>query len=491
MKLLELIRDLPYLMDTKGDMTVEIEQLCGNSHQTSQHGLFFFFFCIRYDAHFFAGQAVENGCDALIVERYLEDLPVPQVLVSNGRAAMSRVAAAFYGFPAKQMKLVGVTGTKGKTTTTYMLKSILERAGHFCGLVGTTGNRVGDQILKSDLTTPDPIDLHRDLRIMADAGVEYVIMEVSAHALSMYRLDGICFEAGAFTNLSQDHLDFFGDMESYLLAKKRFFTEGYVKNASLNADDEAAIRVSKDISIPHITYGICEEADFYARDIEIHENGVSMELRLHDMPPLQVHLNMMGMFNVYNAIAAGSLALILGMSAENIKAGLEAVTSVPGRVEVLKTHTSFKVILDYSHSPDALENILVTVRSFTKGQIIAVFGCGGDRDQGKRPMMGECGGRLADYCILTSDNPRTEDPLTILNAVEEGIKRTNGKYVIIENRREAIAHALRIAKQNDTVILAGKGHETYQDIMGEKRPFNEKDVVRELLEEINGAYSEA
>lgn len=481
MKLLELIKGIPHLMDVRGDMAAEIGQLTGNSRVKTDKGLFFCFKGLRFDAHSFAGQAVENGCVALIVERFLDDIDVPQVRVSNGRSAMAHVAAAYYGHPADRMKLVGITGTKGKTTTSYMLKAILEQAGHLCGLIGTTGNMVGQVRLKSELTTPDPIDLHRDLCTMADAGVEYVVMEVSAHALDMHRLDGLLFEAGAYTNLSQDHLDYFGSMENYLQTKKRFFTDGYVKNASVNADDETTPRILEDVKVPYITYGICEVADLYARDIEIHENGVSMELLLHGMHPLPIHLKMMGMFNVYNAIAAGSLAMILGISAQDIKAGLESVTAVPGRVEVLPTNTPYKVILDYSHSPDALENILTTVRAFTKGRVIAVFGCGGDRDQGKRPMMGELGGRLADYCVLTSDNPRTEDPMEILRAVESGIKRTNGKYAVIENRREAIAHALRIAQESDTIVLAGKGHETYQEIMGVKRPFDEKIVVQELL----------
>ncbi len=491
MTLLELIKGMPYLMDVRGDMATDIKELVTNSRAKTDGGLFFCIKGLKFDAHFFAGQAVENGCIALIVERFLDDMEVPQVLVSDGRAAMSRIAAAFNGNPAKRMKLVGITGTKGKTTTSFMLKSILEKAGHICGLVGTTGNMIGEKRLKSELTTPDPIDLQRDLKLMADEGAEYVVMEVSAHALAMHRLDGLVFEAGAYTNLSQDHLDYFSTMENYLETKKQFFTKSYVKNAAFNVDEETTQEIVKDVTIPYLTYGIAGMADLYARDIEIHENGVSMELQLRGIHQLKVNLQMMGMFNVYNAIAAGSLAMILGIPEEDIKIGLEAVSSVPGRVEVLPTNTPYKVILDYSHVPNALENILTTVREFTKGRVIAVFGCGGDRDHGKRPMMGECGGRLADYSILTSDNPRTEEPLEILKAVEEGMKRTKGQYVIIENRREAIEHALRVAKEGDTIVLAGKGHETYQEIMGVKRPFDEKVVVAELLATIRENHLEA
>ena len=491
MTLLELINGMPYLLDVKGDMAINVEELVANSRQKVQGGLFFCIKGLKFDAHFFAAQAVENGCVALIVERFLDDVAVPQVLVSNGRAAMARIAAAFFDNPARRMKLVGITGTKGKTTTSFMLKSILETAGHVCGLVGTTGNMIGQEVLKSELTTPDPIDLQRDLKLMADKGAEYVVMEISAHALDMYRLDGLVFEAGAYTNLSQDHLDYFGSMENYLATKKRFFTEGYVKNAAFNVDEETSQEMMKDVAVPYLTYGIACMADLYVRDIEIHEDGVSMELHLKWMHQMRVNLKMMGMFNVYNAIAAGSLAMILGIGEEEIKNGLEAISTVPGRVEVLTTLTPYKVILDYSHSPDALENILTTVRTFTKGRVIAVFGCGGDRDQGKRPIMGECGGRLADYCVLTSDNPRTEDPLVILKAVETGMKRTTGEYVVIESRRDAIEHALRIAKENDTIVLAGKGHETYQEIMGVKKPFDEKQVVQELLQNMRGDHLEA
>ena len=458
MKLEQLLQDLPYLLDTRGDMQAEIASISSNSREKTDRGLFLCISGARFDAHDFAAQAVENGAVALMVERYLP-LPVPQIRVSDGRAAMARLAAAFYGHPARQMKLVGITGTKGKTTTSYLLKAILEQAGHKVGLVGTTGNMIGQVPLKSELTTPDPIDLQRDLRAMADAGCDYVSMEVSAHALAMHRLDGLTFEAGGYTNLSQDHLDYFHTMANYFETKKTFFTSGMVKNASF-------------------------KADLFARDIEISEEGVSFQVQLRGMHPIEINLKMTGMFNVYNAIAAASLAMILGVSAEDIKRGLESMASVPGRIEMLPTRTPYKVILDYSHSPDALENILATVREFARGRVIAVFGCGGDRDHGKRPMMGEIGGRLADYCILTSDNPRTEKPMDILDAIENGIKPTGKPYAVIENRREAIRQALVMGREGDVIVLAGKGHETYQEIMGVKHPFDEKVVVQELLREL-------
>ncbi|MDR3051638.1 MAG: UDP-N-acetylmuramoyl-L-alanyl-D-glutamate--2,6-diaminopimelate ligase [Oscillospiraceae bacterium] len=481
MTLKQLIQDLPELVDTRGDMGVPIEALQTDSRKACHSGLFF---CIpggKFDGHAFAGQAVANGCVALVAERPLPDVAASQVLVSDVRVAMARLAAAFYGYPAKGMKLVGVTGTKGKTTTTYLIKAICERAGFLCGLVGTTGNMIGERTLESDLTTPDPVDLQRTLREMADAGVQVVSMEISAHALALRKLIGLQFEVAAYTNLSQDHLDFFGTMDAYLQAKRLLFTTCDSRNAAYNADEETSKTVLAGVSLPAITFGIRENCDLYARDIEISEDGVSFALHLRNVDSVPIRLRLTGTFNVYNAMAAAAVALILGIDLRVIKQGLESVVTVPGRVEMLDTRTPYRMILDYSHSPDALENILRTVREFTRGRLIALFGCGGDRDQGKRALMGRIGGELADFSILTSDNPRREDPFAILASVEEGIRQTEGEYVVIENRRDAIRYAMDIAREGDVVVLAGKGHETYQEINGVKFPFDEKVVVRELL----------
>lgn len=485
MKLSDLLKDVPYVLDVRGDMNAEIGAITNNSREKTENGLFFCIPGTRFDSHDYAPQAVENGCTALVVERFLDGLNVTQVLVSSSRAALSRVACAFHGWPSRRLRMVGITGTKGKTTTSYMVKSICEAAGFKCGLIGTTGNMIGDQRFAGHLTTPDPLELQAMLRTMVDQGVQVVIMEVSAHAVDMKRLDGVAFEVGCYTNLSQDHLDYFGTMDAYLDAKKQFFTGGNVRNAALNADEETSESILRDLTAPKLTFGISAASDLYARDIEITENGVSFVIHLHESDhQVPVNLVMTGMFNVYNALAAASCAMVMGIDERDIKAGLEAIQAVPGRIEMLPTGTPYKVILDYSHSPDALKNILETVRTFTRGRVIALFGCGGDRDTGKRPIMGEIGGQLADLCILTSDNPRTEDPMKILAAIEEGIKPTGKPYVVIENRREAIRHALTIGEDGDVIILAGKGHETYQEIMGVKRPFDEKVVVQELLEEL-------
>lgn len=482
MKLCTMFEKLPYLVETRGNMVTEIGELCSDSRKRTENGLFFCIPGAKFDAHDYAAQAVENGCVALVVDHFVA-ADVPQVKVSSVRAAMARMAAAFYGHPADGMRLVGVTGTKGKTTTSYMIKSILEQAGMTVGLIGTTGNMIGDKRIASNYTTPDPIDLQRDLREMADAGAQAVVMEVSAHAIDMFRLDGMTFEVGAYTNLSQDHLDYFGTMENYFECKKRFFTSGMVKNAVLNADEETSVSILRDLAIPHVTFGIAAAADLFARDIEISETGVSFELKLQGMHAMPIHLLMTGMFNVYNAIAAASCAMVLGISREDIQAGLVKIENVPGRIEMLPTGRPYRVILDYAHAPDALDNILRTCREFTRGRLIALFGCGGDRDRGKRPIMGRIGGELADLCILTSDNPRNEDPMAILAAIEEGIRETACEYVVIENRREAIRYALSIGRPGDVIALCGKGHENYQEIRGVKHPFDEKVVVAELLAE--------
>lgn len=479
MKLSQLAQaSAPYFVSLSADC--EIHTLTQDSREKTQLGLFFCISGQNSDAHDFVPQALSNGAVALVVTRLL-DVDVPQVVVTNDRAAMALMAAAFFGNPAHGMRMVGVTGTKGKTTTTYFLKAILEAAGANCGLIGTTGSMIGNHWMRSRFTTPDPIELHSTLRAMADAGVEVLCMEASAHAISMHRLEGISFEAACYLNLSQDHLDYYGSMDRYFEAKKSLFTGGGVRNAALNADDDTTPRIVKDLRVPHSTFGICTNADIFARHIEIHENGVNFQLSLWNEQVYPLSLRMMGMFNVYNALAATATALILGIAPDTICRGLESVRTVPGRAEVLDTNTPYKVILDYSHSPDAMENILRTARDFTRGRLIVVFGCGGDRDHLKRPKMGAIAGRLADFSILTSDNPRTEDPMAILDQVEQGIAGVTDNFAVIENRRDAIRLALEMGQDGDVVILAGKGHETYQDIGGVKRPFEEKQIVRELL----------
>ncbi|MBR5378977.1 MAG: UDP-N-acetylmuramoyl-L-alanyl-D-glutamate--2,6-diaminopimelate ligase [Clostridia bacterium] len=481
MRIIDLVRDLPFACEIYGNPETEINELTADSRTKSAGGLFFCVPGLHTDAHDFAPAAVSNGAVALVVERRL-DTEAAQIKVDSVRRAMSHIAAAFYGFPARKLKMIGITGTKGKTTTSFMLRSILQEAGHPTGLIGTVCTMIGDKEYEAGKTTPDPIEFQRILLEMVRAGMEYVIMEVSAHALDMYRIDGVRFLTAGFTNLSQDHLDYFGTMEKYLAAKLKIaaMTDSLV----VNVDDLTVVKGLKDMGALFTRAGIREPADVYANQVEMTKAGVDFLLSFHKRATETVHLRLSGIFNVYNALMAAALADKAGMSMGSIKKGLEALKNVPGRVELLDTNTPYRVILDYAHSPDALENVLKSLRESTRGKLIALFGCGGGRDALKRPIMGAIGGKYADFCIITSDNPRGEEPMDIIDAIEAGIKPVTDQYIVIENRREAIRYALENALEGDTVVLAGKGHETYQEIKGVKHPFDEKEIVTELLNEM-------
>ena len=479
MKLTELARSIPAGASVSAE--AEVTGLVCDSRKVKKGDLYFCLPGLRVDGHNFAKAAADAGAAALVVERKLP-VDLPQVLVEDARAAMSYMAQCFYGYPAREMHGVGITGTKGKTTTSFLVRAIARHAGHKVGLMGTVCTYIGEEEEPASLTTPDPIDVQSLLRRMKDAGCDFYVMEVSAHALDLRKLVGMKFDQGIFTNFSQDHLDYFGTMETYRRAKEKFFDPFYIGHAVVNADDEAGKYMLG--RVPATTYGVSVPADAYANEIEILESGVSYRLHWKDVV-LPLHLHISGIFNVYNSMAAAVACLEMGISPENVKAGLESVTVVPGRIEPLPTHTPYRVILDYAHSPASLESILKTIRQFTRGRLICVFGCGGGRDKEKRPIMGEISGRLADFSVLTSDNPRLEDPMDILRAIEEGIKRTTGPYVVIENRREAIRYAMQMGQPGDVIVLAGKGHETYQDIGGQKHPFDEKVVVREILAEMD------
>lgn len=479
MKLTELARSIPAGASVSAE--AEVTGLVCDSRKVKKGDLYFCLPGLRVDGHNFAKAAADAGAAALVVERKLP-VDLPQVLVEDARGAMSYMAQCFYGYPAEKMHGVGITGTKGKTTTSFLVRAIARHAGHKVGLMGTVCTYIGEEEEPASLTTPDPIDVQSLLRRMKDAGCDFYVMEVSAHALDLRKLVGMKFDQGIFTNFSQDHLDYFGTMETYRRAKEKFFDPFYIGHAVVNADDEAGKYMLG--RVPATTYGVSAPADAYANEIEILESGVSYRLHWKDVV-LPLHLHISGIFNVYNSMAAAVACLEMGISPENVKAGLESVTVVPGRIEPLPTHTPYRVILDYAHSPASLESILKTIRQFTRGRLICVFGCGGGRDKEKRPIMGEISGRLADFSVLTSDNPRLEDPMDILCAIEEGIKRTTGPYVVIENRREAIRYAMQMGQPGDVIVLAGKGHETYQDIGGQKHPFDEKVVVREILAEMD------
>ena len=458
---------------------VDIRSIEYDSRKVKQGSMFCCIVGQLFDGHTFAEAAVEQGAVALLVERELP-LSVPQVVVKNARKSMAEMAAAFYGYPQREIQVLGVTGTNGKTTTTYMVKAIAEQAGKKVGIIGTIRNMIGSESLHTDRTTPESVDLFRLLRTMADARVDLVVMEVSSHALEQFRVHGIKFDVALFTNLTQDHLDYHKTFENYLQAKKILFQNA--KKAVVNVDDPYADRIMSGLSIPITTFGVRDRADIAASDIDITTRGVQFDLHT-PCGDVRMNLPIPGLFSVFNAMGAVGMAQAIGIQLPAIKQGLESMTSVSGRLEAVGSHLPYSIFVDYAHTPDALENVLKTVCDFAKKRVICVFGCGGDRDRAKRPIMGEIAGRYSDLAIITSDNPRNEDPMAIIETIEEGVKRSGAKYVVIENRRQAIAHAISVAEPDDVILIAGKGHENYQEINGTRYHFDDKETVKELLEE--------
>ncbi len=456
----------------------EITAVDYDSRKVGRGSLFCCLVGEKTDGHNFASMAVEKGASALICQRSLP-LNVPQLIVPDGREAMARAAACFYGHPERELTMLAVTGTNGKTSVTYMVKSVAETAGKKVGLIGTIQNLIGEEKVYTERTTPESVDLFALLRRMADKGVDLVVMEVSSHALAQQRVAGIPFKAGLFTNLTQDHLDYHKTFENYRAAKKKLFAQCGI--AILNGDDETAAYMKEGLSIPVWTMGIHHPGEFYARGIEITTQGASFHL-FTPQGNGRISLHISGLFSVYNAMGTAALCTAAGIPFSCIVKGLEGLRGVAGRLECVDTgDRPFSVYVDYAHTPDALQNVLETARGFTRRRLISVFGCGGDRDHGKRPIMGEIGGRYSDHVILTSDNPRTEDPMDILKAVEEGVKRTATPYIVTENRREAIREALEEAGDGDVIVIAGKGHESYQEINGVRHHFDDKEIVLSLL----------
>ncbi len=444
----------------------------------------YIFVCIKgfsQDGHKYAKMAEEKGAAVIVAEDKV-DVGIPVVYTDNARRAVADIACRFYDNPSAKFSLVGITGTNGKTTTTYLIKSILEAAGKRVGVIGTNQNIIGDKVLVTQSTTPttpNALELQQLFAEMADSGAEYVVMEVSSHALELDRVYGCRFDVGVFTNLTQDHLDFHKTMENYLAAKAKLFDMS--KKGVVNIDDDGGRKiVDTKKSCDILTVGIENKAELYAHNININARGDSFTVD-YSGKSYDMHLGIPGKFSVYNAMSAIGAALSLGVDMETIKRGLDDASGVMGRVEVVPTDTPYTVIIDYAHTPDGLENIIEAVREFADGRVITLFGCGGDRDSTKRAVMGEISGRLSDYTVITSDNPRTENPSAIIEQIVEGMKKTDGRYTVIENRREAIGWALDFAEKGDIVILAGKGQETYQIIGKEKHDFDERVIVHQYL----------
>lgn len=445
------------------------------------------FFCIRgarADGHDFAPQAVVAGAAALCVERPL-GLGVPEVLVPDARRAMARMAAEFYGRPADDLMLVGVTGTNGKTTTAFLVESILSAAAHTTGLIGTIETRIAGESRAGVRTTPDSLDLHALFAEMRSRGVTAVAMEVTSHALALRRVEGLRFTSAAFTNLSQDHLDFHADMEDYFAAKRSLFVPQRTQCAAVNIDDPYGRRLWSDMGVPCLGFGASDDADVRSEDVRLLPSGNEFVI-VTPAGELKVATALVGAFNVSNSLAACAVALQAGIELGAIESGLRELPGVPGRFEAVDAGQPFAVIVDYAHTPDSLDNVLREARRLAEqngGRVVCVFGCGGDRDRGKRPLMGTAAGRLADVVVVTSDNPRSEDPNVIIEQILSGVAavRPEGADIVDPDRRSAITAAIREAQPNDVVVVAGKGHETGQELADRMIPFDDRDVAHDAL----------
>jgi len=487
MKLEKILQGLTDLK-LRGDLNTEISGIESNSKNVKPGFLFIAIKGFSVDGHKYIESAIENGATAVMVQEGcdLKALKIPNditiVMAKDTRYALAICSANFYGNPSRKFKLIGVTGTKGKTTTTFMIKEILEKAGKNVGLVGTIATYINGKMLKeSDRTTPESLELQQIFSQMVEEKVEYVVMEVSSQSLKLHRVAGCDFDVVLFTNFSEDHISEkeHPDMQDYFNSKMMLFK--MCKTGFVNADDLYGAKIPKLFPESDITtYGIDNSAKIMARDITITNSFVDFKAKLGERND-RVKVGIPGRFSVYNSLAAICVAKKFGIAPEIIKEALLDVR-VPGRSELVKNKLDLPIMIDYAHSPESLENILQAVKGYTRGNVISVFGCGGDRDSGKRPMMGEISGKIADYTIITSDNPRTENPEEIVKQIEAGIKKTNGKYKVIVDRTEAIKEAIKMAHKNDLIVLAGKGHEPYQEINGVKYPFDERIIVNEIID---------
>ena len=471
----------------KGELDREVTTIENNSKEVKDGSMYFAIKGFTTDGTKYIPDAIKNGAKVILVDDTfdIKSVAIPEdvtlIVVPDARYAMAICACNFYDNPSKKIKLIGVTGTKGKTTTTYMMKEMFQKQGHKTGLIGTIAIYSGDKKLEdSDRTTPESIKLQKVLAQMVEDGCEIVVMEVSSQSLKLNRVAGCEFYIGLFTNFSEDHISpkEHPDMKDYFESKLKLMK--MCKYGFVNADDLQVAKVPKLLPECDIkTYGIDNSCNLLAKDITITNSYVDFKVKIGERNE-RVKVGIPGRFSVYNSLAAISVAMKLGCDAEKIKESLLDVR-VPGRSELVNNSKDLVIMIDYAHSPESLENILRAVKSYTRGRVISVFGCGGDRDTAKRPKMGEISGKIADFTIITSDNPRTEDPEAIVSEIEEGIKKTKGKYVCIVDRVEAIKYAINMANKKDLILLAGKGHEPYQEINGVKHPFDERIIVNEII----------
>ncbi|MBU3142276.1 UDP-N-acetylmuramoyl-L-alanyl-D-glutamate--2,6-diaminopimelate ligase [Clostridium sp. CF012] len=463
-----------------GNIDIDISEIQYDSRKIKNGDLFFCIEGYKVDGHEYIQNAINNGAVAIVCQKNIENQSNCTVIkVGDSRKALALSAANYYNNPSSKMKIIGITGTNGKTTTAFMIKAILEEQGHKVGLIGTIANFIGNDKIHTERTTPESLELHELFKKMVESRVDYCVMEVSSHSLSLDRVYGIEFCESIFTNLTQDHLDFHKTFENYFNAKLILFK--YSKNSVINIDDTYGEKAYNLITSSKLSYGLNSNIDIRASNIKMNSRGSKFTIEYKDNS-FEIELNIPGNYNIYNALGSIGVCLNQGIDISAIKLGLKKV-QVLGRCElVANTHNlGFEIILDYAHTPDALENILKTVREFTKGKLICVFGCGGDRDKTKRAIMGKIGTELCDISIITSDNPRTEDPLEIINDVVEGIGKDN--FEIITDRTMAIKRAIGIAMKDDIIVIAGKGHEDYQVLKDKTIHFDEREIVLDIIKE--------
>ena len=480
-------------LKVRGDLDIEISGIENNSKNVKKGNLFVAIKGFSTDGHQYVENAIENGANAIMIQEgcNIKDINIPEnvtvVMAKDTREGLAVASDNFYEHPSRKFKLIGVTGTKGKTTTTFMIKEILEKAGKKVGLIGTIATYINNRKIKdSDRTTPESLELQQIFSEMVKEGVEVVVMEVSSQSLKLNRVEGCEFDIVIFTNFSEDHISpkEHPDMQDYFNSKLKLFK--MCKTGIVNTDDLYGAKIPRMFPENNITtYGIDNHANLLAKDITITNSYVDFKVKIKDRNE-RVKTGIPGRFSVYNSLAAICVAQKFGVEPEKVKEALLEVR-VPGRSELVDNEKEIPIMIDYAHSPESLENILQATKSYTRGRVISVFGCGGDRDAGKRPIMGEISGRIADFTIITSDNPRTENPEEIVKQIEEGMKKTKGKYKVIVDRKEAIKEAIKMANKRDIVILAGKGHEPYQEINGEKHPFDERIIVKDIIEELKNS----
>ena len=479
MKLKELLEGIEVL-DATADMEMEIPHVSYDSRATQPGDLFVAMTGFAADGHAFIGKAMAAGASAVLCQKQPEDPAVPYVRVADSRRALAEVGANFFGHPADSMTMVGVTGTNGKTTTTYLLKSILEQAaGAKVGLIGTNQNMIGEEIIPTERTTPESFELQRLFAQMRDAGCTHVVMEVSSHALALDRVYGVHYAVGIFTNLTQDHLDFHKTMEAYCDAKAILFRN--CDAGVCNADDPWTERLLKDATCRKFSYAEQAAADLRAENVCLEADHVAFDAVTKEKS-VPIRVNIPGGFMVYNTLDVLGAALMLGIPLEKSADVLARVPHVKGRVEVVPTPgKDYTVLIDYAHSPDGLENVLTSVKGFAKGRTIALFGCGGDRDKTKRPKMGKIAAEIADFVVVTTDNPRTEKPGDIIADILPGMQDSDTPHVVVEDRIEAIHWAMDHAEPGDVIVLCGKGHETYQEVNHIKHHMDEREIVADYL----------